>query len=595
MSVVIPSLRGAIAVPSWAKNELWRKAAAVPSLDLRFADNKSLVDATTGSNLVTFTRASSGTFVDSDGVLQTAVTNLLLRSEDLTVSPWIVTGTVAVTADSSQGLPFAGAKVFGVQFSDANEELNQSYTFSALTYTPSIWVKGTAGETIRFAGKAGQSVSNFTLDGTWQRFTLSPFTANAGTANFNLNTSAGVTARTIYVAAPQLEQSATVGEYIPTTSTINSAPRFDHNPTTGESLGLLVEEQRTNSIRNNTMVGAVAGTPGTLPTNWSATTPDNGITREIVGTGTEDGIAYIDFRFSGTNTLGSTYYQDITFENVAIAAAQNQSWTQSAYVRLLSGAFSGASFSGGPSLVLYSTPIFNDNASVNLAGASNARLATQRFSVTKTFTNELTTGASPRLSWIIATGGTIDFTIRIGLPQLELGAFATSVIPTTTAAVTRSADVASITGSAFSGWYRQDEGTVFVEFGPYGNGGGSKNPGIVQIDSDSTVDRIRMFCGGSISAVLAVDTSSVSQAYISGNALTPSATSKISGSYKINDFARAVNGSNPGTDSSGSVPTVNQMLIGTGNAGVSGLNGTIKRLTFFPQRLANSTLQALTQ
>jgi hypothetical protein len=50
----------------------------------------------------------------------------------------------------------------------------------------------------------------------------------------------------IYLWGAQLEQSTTVGEYIPTTSTINSAPRFDHDPTTGESLGLLVEESRTN-------------------------------------------------------------------------------------------------------------------------------------------------------------------------------------------------------------------------------------------------------------------------------------------------------------------------------------------------------------
>jgi hypothetical protein len=76
MSVVIPSLRGAIAVPGWAKNDLWRRARAVPSLDLRFADNKSLTDAITGSNLVTFTRASSGTYTDSAGVLQTAATDV---------------------------------------------------------------------------------------------------------------------------------------------------------------------------------------------------------------------------------------------------------------------------------------------------------------------------------------------------------------------------------------------------------------------------------------------------------------------------------------------------------------------------------------
>ena len=63
-------------------NQLWDLAGNRPSLDLPFADNKSLVDATTGANLVDFTRASSGTYVDSEGVIRTAVTNLLLRSEE---------------------------------------------------------------------------------------------------------------------------------------------------------------------------------------------------------------------------------------------------------------------------------------------------------------------------------------------------------------------------------------------------------------------------------------------------------------------------------------------------------------------------------
>jgi hypothetical protein len=76
MSVVIPSLRAAIAVPPWVKNELWRRARAVPSLDLRFADNKSLVDAVTGASLITFNRASSGTYTDSAGVIQTASNNV---------------------------------------------------------------------------------------------------------------------------------------------------------------------------------------------------------------------------------------------------------------------------------------------------------------------------------------------------------------------------------------------------------------------------------------------------------------------------------------------------------------------------------------
>jgi hypothetical protein len=63
---------GALAGP-WVQNSLWTRARAVPSLDLRFADNKSLVDATTGLNLVTHTRASSGTYVGSDGVIRSFI------------------------------------------------------------------------------------------------------------------------------------------------------------------------------------------------------------------------------------------------------------------------------------------------------------------------------------------------------------------------------------------------------------------------------------------------------------------------------------------------------------------------------------------
>ena len=60
----------------WLKDALWRRAKAAPSLDLRFADSKSLVDSVSGQSLITFTRSSTGTYIGSDGVLQTASTNV---------------------------------------------------------------------------------------------------------------------------------------------------------------------------------------------------------------------------------------------------------------------------------------------------------------------------------------------------------------------------------------------------------------------------------------------------------------------------------------------------------------------------------------
>jgi len=87
---------GAVSTSRGLGDQLWNLAGARPTLDLNFAHSKSLVDATTGSSLVDFTRASSGTYVGSDGLIKTATTNLLLQSEDfsttwnttdLTVSP----------------------------------------------------------------------------------------------------------------------------------------------------------------------------------------------------------------------------------------------------------------------------------------------------------------------------------------------------------------------------------------------------------------------------------------------------------------------------------------------------------------------------
>jgi hypothetical protein len=65
--------------------------------------------------------------------------------------------------------------------------------------------------------------------------------------------------------------------------------------------------------------------------------------------------------------------------------------------------------------------------------------------------------------------------------------------------------------------------------------------------------------------------------------------------YKASDFAVTSNGSAPATQTSGSVPTgVNQMQIGSAVGGSEFLCGTIRRIAYYPVRLPNSTLQALT-
>jgi hypothetical protein len=175
--------------------------------------------------------------------------------------------------------------------------------------------------------------------------------------------------------------------------------------------------------------------------------------------------------------------------------------------------------------------------------------------------------------------------------QLEAGAFPTSYISTTTATVTRSADVPSITGTAFSSWYRQDEGTVFEECAGvpasstiYNFHDGTANNRIIAGYSSDTNIQWRVNNGG-------VDQWNSVQ----GNAIASRAALRHILGYKADNFAGSANGGALQIDTSGTVPTTSSLAIGMNVASVGQLNGTIKRLAFFPQRLPDSTLQAITQ
>ena len=606
---------GALAGP-WTRDELWRRARAVPSLDLRFAENKSLVDATTGANLVTFTRASSGTYVDSTGTICTAVTNLLLRSEEFDNASWSKTNA-NVTANAVAAPN--GTLTADVLIEDTANGLHRTFNgWTAIAGTPyvaSFYVKAAGRTKVDAELRATSTVGSFTFDllagtvsGTVANQTAS--IANVGNGWFRCSVAvsgAGVTAGAsliliylnngtfnsytgdgtsgIYLWGAQLEQSSTVGEYIPTTSTINSAPRFDHNPTTGESLGLLVEEARTNSIRNNTMVGAVAGTPGTLPTNWVFVAGTTGIASEVVGTGTANGINYIDIRYSGTAAATSSFSQ--RFEGAAVAAAlTGQTWALSTWTKVQAGTTTGIT-------------AINHQYVENTSGGSFVTSGTVALTVDSTFTRHtssrtLSGGATVAfvtggISVVVTSGQAIDITLRIGLPQLEQGAFATSVIPTSTAAATRSADVASISGSNFSGWYRQDEGTVFADYNIYAPSGSYS---AAEISDGTSNNRMILFHTAAGSARYLT--------FFSGSAVvttldrTAVAASKWTGAYKAGDYGSTYNANAALTNTYNGTISGSQIRIGSSVTG-SNFAGTIRRLTYWPARLPNNVLQTLTQ
>ena len=305
----------ALTVPGWVKDEFSRKAQSIPSLDLRFADNKSLVDAVTGASLVTFTRASSGTFVGSDGVLRSAVTNLLLQSEDFSTT-WIKDSNAVVTTNvatapngSVTADKFAvGTSTFPQIAQAATSTVSLTHSFSvyikaaglnfiqlrvrnagaSTNYFRAVFNLATGAVTSAITNGTGVIVSATTVnagDGWWRCIltgiadttgtSVQPLAILATDASGTLATSSNSAATDgVLFSGAQLEQSATVGEYIPTTSTINSAPRFDHNPTTGESLGLLVEEARTNLFLQSNQFDTTWTNTSSSETAASGTAPD---------------------------------------------------------------------------------------------------------------------------------------------------------------------------------------------------------------------------------------------------------------------------------------------------------------------------------
>jgi hypothetical protein len=368
------------------------------------------------------------------------------------------------------------------------------------------------------------------------------------------------------------------------TAPANSA-RFDCNPSTLAAQGLLIEEQRTNSIRNNTMQGAVAGTPGTPPTNWSVSTTGSGLTREIVGTGTENGITYIDIKVSGTASAATAFI--IINEGTVgqISASSGQVWTNSLWVKRVAGNTSGFSIA---------MQEFDSGANFLRGPATPATVTTTFTRITQTVTIGASTASIRSGSFIsIANGEAVDITLRIGLPQLELGAFATSVIPTSTTALTRNADVASMTGTNFSSWYSASEGTLYAEFALNGIASVSK---VLNFDDGSGFANSIDLYTSSGAPRFDVYFSSSTQAALTpaGGALSINTFVKFDGAYKVNDFAACRNGGTVVTDTSGNIPTVSRACIGNSNLTTQFLNGTIRRLAYYPARLPDAQLVALT-
>jgi hypothetical protein len=168
VAIAVPHLKPIVAPPRWAKDDLWRKAQLVPSLDLNFAATKNLVDATTGAELVTFSRTSDGTATNSSGnlivvpanmprfdhdpvtgeslglLVEEQRANLLLRSEEFDTTWDATLSTVSNnTTTAPNGTTTADSLSVNNTQTIINAYISQDVTkpAAALTYSVSVYAK----------------------------------------------------------------------------------------------------------------------------------------------------------------------------------------------------------------------------------------------------------------------------------------------------------------------------------------------------------------------------------------------------------------------------------------------------------------------
>ena len=576
-----------------------------PSLNLDFANTKKLDDR------VTFARASEARYYDGVTTAK-AEENLVLYSQEFENAAWLLSGA-SRTANSTTAPD--GTNTADKLIEDSSTSVHAIYqakTVIATTHTASVYMKeserswgflqfstGQLGAYFDLTNgvvgtvSAGFTASIQSVNNGWYRCSITTTTTSASWTFAVLTaTGDGVISYTgdgtsgIFIWGAQLEQRSSVTAYTPTTTqpitnyipTLLSAPantaRFDHNPVTGESLGLLVEEQRTNLLLRSEEFDNAA---------WTKTRASITSNTIVAPDGTLTGDKWVeDTTASNTHTL----VQNVTINNATVYS------------------FSFYAKAAERSLIRVNSPSIGVDLWFNLATGllqittlgtgTITPVGNGWYRIVATGTSNTTSGAA---TIFLSNGTTHIYTgdgysgVYIWGAQLEAGAFPTSYIKTEASQVTRSADNASMTGANFSDWYRADEGTVYTDSITYGGNGP------IAYLTDNTLNNLHQInanFGGSYQFTAYVVTNGVNVVNFNSAPLTYGTNFKIGYGFKTNDFGASVNGASVSTDTSGTLPIINRLDIGRRFDGSYVASAVIKKIAYYPARLTNTQLQALT-
>jgi uncharacterized protein YmfQ (DUF2313 family) len=203
-------------------------------------------------------------------------------------------------------------------------------------------------------------------------------------------------------------------------------PRYSYDALGQRTEAVQVEAAGTNWVANSRLNGAAPGTPGVLPTGFAATVSGGLALTEIAFVGSEDGLPCIDLRITGT-TAGIGVFALNFISSTAAPAANGEIWTGGWYWRLVAGSGPNVWQMGWQEYPAAGTPALAD-VLLAVTPPTGAALRGQRVTNTHTLACGATVAFVRHRLRLGVPAGTHDFTLRLAVPQLELGAVATSPI-----------------------------------------------------------------------------------------------------------------------------------------------------------------------
>lgn len=202
--------------------------------------------------------------------------------------------------------------------------------------------------------------------------------------------------------------------------------------------------------------------------------------------------------------------------------------------------------------------------------------------VTQTFTTPV--GCTSIRAYPLRNGLAISGTAYIDHCQLELGSYATSPIPTTTAAVTRNADIINCTLPAAL----QNLTSYTMAWDGVYNANSTSNQFAVWLSDGTITNQSNLYKTGSNVAQLTKTPAGSATGLVT---ITPGTTLRLAGAVADSDMALLQTGQAARTATTAGFPTgLNRFAVGSYNGSAFALNGVCKSVSLWGSRRSNAAM-----